>query len=87
MSHPTTTFNGLIDLVQLAGSGASRLYDINDDGQIDTADVNLVLDHLFDPVEVCPACDANCDGSIDLDDVDLVALHQDAEPVITSACD
>lgn len=86
-THASAAFDVNIDLVQLVGTGSSRLYDVNDDGQVTTADVLMVLDHLNDPVSSCPSCDVNCSTTIDLDDYNDVLGNQDGNPSISWGCD
>jgi hypothetical protein len=48
---------------------AKLYYDLNGDGVVDRADINIIRTHINQPASVCPKCDINRDGTIDMRDM------------------
>ncbi|MCL2588007.1 MAG: dockerin type I repeat-containing protein, partial [Oscillospiraceae bacterium] len=57
--------------------------DVNGDGEVDWADLFLLLDHLNDPsVVVAPGADVNGDGDVDWADLFLLLDHLNDPSVV-----
>ena len=58
--------------------------DINEDGQEDAEDYNLIVSSWRQPLDYCPRCDMNCDGVLNVVDIQrFVALCWQVIPTVT----
>ena len=49
--------------------------DLNNDGEINILDMNMIAQHFNQPIVSCPVCDVDKDGVISILDLVIVAQH------------
>ena len=71
ITHITKAQNGDVSFVFMEGCSPLTACDVTNDGLIDIADVNAVINVMLGK-EIYPAADVNGDGGVDIADVNAV---------------